>query len=36
MELIGKLINFIMTTIPSCIGSNELIKDIFKIKKEDK
>lgn len=25
-----------MTTISSCIGSNELIKDIFKIKKDVK
>ena len=32
MELIGKLVNFIMSTISNWIGSNELIRDIFKIK----
>ena len=32
MELIGKLANFIMSTISNWIGSNELIRDIFKIK----
>ena len=32
MELIGKLVNFIMSTISNWIGSNELIRDVFKIK----
>ena len=38
MELIGKLVNFIMSTISNWIGSNELIRDVFKIKdnKNDK
>lgn len=32
MELIGKLVNFIMSTISNWIGSKELIGDVFKIK----
>lgn len=32
MELIGKLVNFIMSTISNWIGSKELIGDILKIK----
>lgn len=32
MELIEKLVNFIMSTISNWIGSNELIGDILKIK----
>lgn len=36
MELIGKLVNFIMSTISNWIGSNELIGDVLKIKEDDK
>lgn len=36
MKLIGKLVNFIMSTISNWIGNNELIRDIFKIKEDNK
>lgn len=39
MELIGKLLNSLMTTISNCIGGIELIRDILKFKdiyEEDK
>lgn len=36
MELVGKSVNFIMSTFSNWIGSNKVIRDIFKIKNNKK